>query len=302
MYIGRAFLMIQVTETSFGEWPQCLKVTGRDIEMIVPLDFGPRVMSLRLADGPNLFQILPEESGPLKIRGGHRLWVAPERKEVTWVDDPEPVEVEQLEDYRLIVRGQREDRTGLIKEMALEIDDGVITVTHQIYNTNPWTIELAPWALTIMNPGGWAIAPFPPRGVHPIDLAPSNPLVLWPYTDLSDPRWKFMQKRFTLRQDPDAATPQKIGSFAEETWCAYVLGDHVFKKRTQAYPHMDYPDFGCSFELFSNATTLELETLGPIVALEPGECVRHEEEWKLEKRSVEELGTAASPGPYFDPK
>lgn len=292
--------MIQVTETSFGDWQRCLRVTGGDYEMIVPIDFGPRVMSLRLGDGPNLFQILPEESGPLKIRGGHRLWVAPERQAVTWVDDRDPVEIEQLEDYRLITRGAREDQTGLIKEMALEIDDGVITVTHQIYNTNPWTIELAPWALTIMNPGGWAIAPFPPRGVHPIDLAPSNPLVLWPYTDLSDPRWKLMRKCMTLQQDRTAASPQKIGSFAEETWCAYVLGEYVFRKRSQAYPHLDYPDLGCSFELFANQDMLELETLGPIVSLEPGECVRHEEEWKVEKRSLAELGDAQNPGSYFN--
>jgi hypothetical protein len=287
--------MIQLQETGRN-----LQVTGGDYVLTLPMDFGPRVMSLQLGDGPDLFQTFENETGELKIRGGHRLWVAPERKEVTWVDDNQPVEVEQVEDFRVIVRGGREARTGLIKEMAIEIDEGEICITHQIYNTNPWMIELAPWALTIMRTGGWAIAPFPPRGQHPIDLAPSNPLVMWPYTDLSDPRWKLLPKHITLRQDPETTrSPQKIGSYAEDTWCAYVWNGYVFKKRSQAYPHMDYPDMGCSFELFTNRDMLELETLSPIVSLEPGECVRHEEEWTLEQCTAEEVGTAEEPGPYF---
>lgn len=278
-----------------------LRITGSAYELMIPLDYGPRVRSLRLGDGPNVFADLENETGGLKVRGGHRLWVAPERKEVTWINDDEPVTIEHIEDYRLVVRGPREPRTGLIKEMAIEIDDGVIGITHQIYNTNPWTIELAPWAMTIMKPGGWAIAPFPARGVHPIDLLPSNPLVMWPYTDLSDDRWRFLKHHLTLRQDPDAArSPQKIGSFREDTWCAYVWRGYVFEKRSQAYPHMDYPDMGCSFELFTNPHMLELETLSPIVTLEPGECVRHEEEWTLTQRTLHETGTPSSPGPIFD--
>ncbi len=288
--------MIQVQETE-----RQLQVTGCGYELTVPLDYGPRVMSLRFEDGPDLFQTFSNEQGELRIRGGHRLWVAPERKEVTWVDDDGPVEIEQIEDYRLIIRGGRECRTGLIKEMAIEIDEGVITVTHQIYNANPWTIELAPWALTIMKPGGWAIAPFPPRGVHPVDLAPSNPLVMWPYTDLSDPRWRLLPRHITLRQDPEAAgSPQKIGSFCEDTWCAYVWNGYVFHKSSQGYPNMDYPDLGCSFELFTNRDMLELETLSPIVSLDPGECVRHEEEWTVTRQSAEAVGNAANPGPYFE--
>jgi len=288
--------MIQVQEIE-----RQIRLTGGPYELMIPLDCGPRVMSIRYDGGPDLFQKFDNETGDLRIRGGHRLWVAPERKEVTWVDDGDPVEVEHVEDTRLVVRGAREPQTGLIKEMAIEIDDGIIGVTHQIYNTNPWTIELAPWALTIMKPGGWAIAPFPERGVHPVDLAPSNPLVMWPYTNLSDARWRFLPRHVTLRQDPQTTDPpQKIGSFHQETWCAYVWNGFVFRKLSQAYPHMDYPDMGCSFELFTNRDMLELETLGPIVSLEPGECVRHEEEWSLRPASLDETGTPDRPGPMFD--
>lgn len=284
--------MIQVEQAG-----RRLRVTGGEYELTVPLDFGPRILSLRLQEGPDVLREVEPQAGG---GGGHRVCVAPERRDVTWVDDNRPVTIEHVEDYRLIVRGGREDRTGLIREIAIEIDDGVINVTHQIYNTNPWTIELAPWAQTALRPGGWAIAPFPARGTQSEATGPSNPLVMWPYTDLSDERWKLLPGHVTLRQDSNSTrSPQKIGSFREETWCSYVWNGYVFEKRSQAYEHMDYPDMGCSFELFTDPGMLKLETLSPIVTLEPGECVRHEEEWSLTKRTPQETGTPWAPGPIF---
>ena len=48
-----------------------------------------------------------------------------------------------------------------------------------------------------------ALRAFPPRGTHPKDLAPTNPLVMWAFSDLSDPRWKFTKKYMVLTQDPE---------------------------------------------------------------------------------------------------
>jgi hypothetical protein len=46
---------------------------------------------------------------------------------------------------------------------------------------------------------------------------------------------------------------------------------------------MEYPDFGCSVEIFTNAAMLEVETLGPLATLEPGSAVEHVEEWSLHR-------------------
>jgi hypothetical protein len=40
---------------------------------------------------------------------------------------------------------------------------------------------------------------------------------------------------------------------------------------------------GCCFETFTNPDMLEVETLGPLVSLEPGAAVEHVEEWSLFK-------------------
>jgi hypothetical protein len=52
-------------------------------------------------------------------------------------------------------------------------------------------------------------------------------------------------------------------------------------KRTKADPSKTYPDFGCSFETFTNAEFLEIETLGPMTELRPGQTVEHAERWTL---------------------
>ncbi|MGB9809934.1 MAG: hypothetical protein ACPLSA_07860, partial [Caldanaerobacter sp.] len=42
-----------------------------------------------------------------------------------------------------------------------------------------------------------------------------------------------------------------------------------------------YPDFGVSFETYTNDWMLEIETLSPLTKLKPGETVEHVEEWEL---------------------
>jgi hypothetical protein len=124
---------------------------------------------------------------------------------------------------------------------------------------------------------------FPPRGTHPKDLQPTNPLVMWAYTDLSDPRWVYSKKYLVLKSDPKAASPQKIGSFNADTWGAYLLGSDLYIKRYKADPSKRYPDMGCSFETFTNNVFQELETLGPLSRLAAGETAELVEDWTLHK-------------------
>ena len=137
--------------------------------------------------------------------------------------------------------------------------------------------------MTMLAAGGTEVVGFPPRGKHPEVLLPTNPLVMWAYTDFSDPRWRFTQKYLILRQDPKMAAPQKVGLFNADTWAAYLLGSDLFIKRLKADPARTYPDFGCSFETFTNADFLEMESLGPLAKIEPGGAVEHVERWTLRK-------------------
>jgi hypothetical protein len=106
---------------------------------------------------------------------------------------------------------------------------------------------------------------------------------MWAYTDLSDPRWKFTKKYLMLRQDPANSNADKIGLFNRHTWAAYVLNGEAFVKQAEADPARTYPDFGCSFETFTSNEFLEIETLGPLTKVPPGQTLEHVERWSLHR-------------------
>ena len=280
---------VKVEKTAYKGWPNCYRITNGQVELIVTSDIGPRVMRYGAPGGPNLFWEDPKTLGRTggaewQLIGGHRLWGAPEAQPRTYAPDNSPVAV-RVEGAGVRATQPVEPATGLQKELVITLaaSGSAVTVAHRVTNRNLWAIELAPWALTMMAPGGVSVAALPPRGKHPQDLLPTHPLVMWAYTDFSDRRWQLNKKYVILRQDPKNAEPQKAGLFNPNTWAAYLLGSDLFIKRTRADPSRAYADFGCSYETFTNADFLELETLGPLGKLEPGATVEHVERWTLDR-------------------
>jgi hypothetical protein len=106
---------------------------------------------------------------------------------------------------------------------------------------------------------------------------------MWAYTNLADKRWTFTRKYLALRQDPNNAEAQKLGLFNRDTWAAYLLNGEAFVKRTTADSTQTYTDFGCSFETFTNNEFLEIETLGPLTKVSPGQTVAQVEGWTLHR-------------------
>jgi hypothetical protein len=134
-----------------------------------------------------------------------------------------------------------------------------------------------------MAPGGRAIFPQEPFRPHPDALLPARALVIWPYTNMADPRFRWGERFIQLRQDPTASSLQKFGLMNTRGWGAYELHGQLFLKRFAFDPHATYADFGCNTECFTNAEMLEVESLGPLTRLAPGASVEHVEHWVLER-------------------
>lgn len=263
------------------------RLTDGVIELDVTTDFGPRVIRFGFVGGQNLMLTIPGElettgEPDFKCRGGHRLWAAPEMMPATYYPDNVPVMVERW-DGGLVATAPVES-VGLQKQMTIEmLGEGRVRLTHTLWNRGHWPMELSIWALTMMAPGGLGIAGFPPRGTHPEMLAPTNPLIMWAFSDFTDERLQITRKYLTLRQERTIARPNKFGLWSRETWGAYLLGRDLFVKRAQADIDWRYPDFGASFEMWVNGDTLELETLSPLRVLVPGDSMMHIEEWSLHR-------------------
>lgn len=275
-----------VEKVSYGGWPNCLRIFNKDVELIVTTDVGPRVIRYGFIGGQNMFKEFADQMGrsgePMwRPRGGHRIWIAPEVVPDTYAPDNAAVRVTMVEDG-VELTTPVEPETGLEKTIVVQLRPHRVTVTHRIRNAGSKARVLAPWALSMMAPGGVGITKFPPRGTHPEDLPPTNPLIMWAFTDLSDPRWTFTRKYLILQQDPAIESPQKLGLFNEKTVGAYLLGSDLFVKRYDADASRIYADFGASYETFANGEFLELETLGPLEEVAAGAGVEHVERWALQ--------------------
>ena len=193
-------MSIQIEKASYGGWPNCYQITNGEVELIVTSDIGPRIMRYGLVGGQNLFKEYEEtlgKSGELEwqLRGGHRIWLAPEEHPRTYAPDNGPVGI-AIDGFVLTATQPVELTTGIEKSITVKLAPSgtEVEVIHRLRNTLAWAIELAPWALTMMAQGGVGISGFPPRGKHPDILPPTNPLVMWAFTDLTDPRWTFTRK------------------------------------------------------------------------------------------------------------
>ena len=211
-----------VEKREYFGWRDSYWLTNGDVELVVPAEIGPRIVRYGFAGGQNLFHNFPHALGKSgepqwQNRGGHRLWAAPETALSKALDNG-PVDV-VAEDLRLHLRQPTEAESGLSKEIEIVLapQGSDVTIRHRITNCNRWPVRYAPWALSVMRPGGTAIAGFPPRYRHDERLLPTNPLVMWGYTDFSDPRWRFTRRFLLLRQDPaatDAAESRAVcGAF-----------------------------------------------------------------------------------------
>ncbi len=297
---------VTVEKIEYAGWPNCYRVSNGEVELVVTSDVGPRIIRYGFVGGQNLFVELEEDLGQTggdgwRLYGGSRLWVAPEDAVYSYGADNEPVEIE-VSGNRLSAQAPVE-HTGVQKRIDVELAErGTgVTVRYVLANRTIWPLRIATWVLTMMRPGGVGITTLPPRGTHPEVLAPTNPLIVFAFTNMSDPRWTWMEKYIALRQDPGNADPEKIGLFNPATRGAYLLNGELFVKKFEASPDEEYPDMGSSFEAFTNERFLELETLGPMRDLQPGESIDHVEEWSLHRPvSVEswndaELDRAVAP-------
>lgn len=282
-------------KVEYKGWKNNWRLSNGDVEIIITGDVGPRIISYRLTGGKTVFKEYADQLGKSgekdwQIRGGHRLWIAPEDLTRTYEPDNSPVTAEEA-NGRLRVFATAKSNYGVKKEMEISLakKGSRVHVLHRLRNEGDKPVELAPWALSVMAPGGIEIIPLPPKKPHPgaptnakspKDFAPNQQIVMWPFFDFKDPRWEFGTKYITLRQDAKRG-PTKIGLAHQLDWVGYLNNGTLFVKHVPFKEGKTYPDNGCNFETFTNEDMLEIESLGPLVKLGPKEEVEHVEEWEL---------------------
>jgi len=260
-----------------------LRLSNDEISMDVTTSYGPRIRDFHRIGGAGVFADAPDEVIQLedgqryRLGGGHRLWVAPEIPALTYLPDDEAVDVERHGDAISFTQPAH-PRLGIRRTITIGLDGSRARLDHTLVNESAGPIQVAPWAITMVRRGGTGILPIGRSTDDPFQAERS--LVLWPYTHLDDPDLRVDRHTICVRMNRDARL--KIGTANTRGWIAYALGETLFVKRA-THPAGALADLGATAQLFANHLGGELETLGSLVTLAPGESTTHPETWDIHR-------------------
>ena len=289
--------MSKVTATQFthNHWGECVKVSNEEIEFVMTVEVGPRIIRLAKVGGPNeLFEDIKEEActqtdeytqfwnSPEWLNmGGHRFWHSPEDMPRTYIPNDLPIEYEILENG--VIVSVNINKLGVKNVMtAVMSDKGDITIKHYATNIGQWAIELAPWCITVFEHGGLEIIPTAQKDTGCLS---NRSLIIWPYSDVNDTRFNMDNKYIYMTTSNEINCGKseafKIGINNEDGFAMYFNNDNLFVKKFDYIEGATYPDNGCNFESYTNHKIMEIESLGPLTKLNPGETIKYVEKWNL---------------------
>ena len=264
----------------------CLALDAAGPRVAVTTDVGPRVLSITLPDGtgegllaslPGLTIDTPGQA-PFRMVGGHRLWAAPEVPTTTYLADDGPPDVSHASDS---VTFSELQPTGLRKTLRVTPTAESVVIDHVLANEATQPTRVAPWAITMLTPGGEAWLPRFMGRSDPGGYQANGSLVLWPYTRFGDARLVPGDPVTRVLAVAGSEGRVKVGLQGRPGWAAYRRGDALLVKRVAWLEGEAYPDMDASVQCYSCGDFIEVETLGPLVTLGTGESTTHRETWTL---------------------
>lgn len=283
---------VEISKMKDDIFGNLIRITNGIVDLRVTVDFGPRIIYFSRIGMENMFY-QDKEMKPvgekqdvyggdiIKFYGGHRIWVSPEVMPSCYYPDNNAVEYSELASGKGVEFKAPIEKFNNIQKILiveLEQDSPSVSLKHIVKNCGAWDIELAPWAITMLDIGGKEIMPQPNRKTGYLH---NKTFSFWDYTEMNDSRVYFGKDYLTLKQDSSKANPFKLGYNNENGWSAYFNKGQIFLKFFE--PEIDgfYPDNGCCFETYTCDFMLEMETLGQTSIIPPNESVEHTEEWEL---------------------
>lgn len=259
---------------------KCLFLDNGIYEIGIPLEFGLRICHFSRIGKENVFFEQPTDMTDFttpdgwRLRGGHRLWVAPE-SDRTYAPDNEPISYKLTECGVEIEQGA-DTRLCAVKRMRITLRDSEVEVVHSITNVGCDTLTASLWPISVMAPGGVERIPLEiVKGPKP-----NYTLSMWYHSSLADPRLSFGKEEIKIEwQQLDY--PFKLGVGHPKLPVCYENGENTFIVNYDLQNNAEYTDGGVSFETYFSKYMVEIESLSPLYHIAPGECVEHTERWSI---------------------
>lgn len=284
-----ASAITKVEKITYRGWVDSYRLTSGAFSIVVVPEIGGRIMEYSV-NGKNVIWENSEEFGqayPVSKEwhnyGGHKTWIAFKDKRV-WPPDPlldfgkASVEVLKGSSGKIVLRiyGAASLKSGVTftKEISMH-DSGEVRITHRMHNISPHNVSYSIWNVTQVDSPQYIVFPINKHSKFPQGV-----------TDLeSIPRKKgqvqLKDGLCIIRFTRDSC---KLGSDTDGKWMLMLRDNLAYMKTFSPIINgAKYPDGGCCVEIYADPTYpyMEMELLGPVLNLRPGEHSELEEKWHL---------------------
>ena len=278
---------ISTLEINYKDYGKCLKITNNVVEIIVTIEYGPRIIKYGYVNGMNHFaecvgNKIATSHGDYYIIGGHRFWHLPENRDRTCIPDNKKVKYESIfNGVRFIQEFEKWTQVQKIIEITFDENSTKLFVLHKIISLNAFDINISISGISSMDRGGIEIIPLEKRkeGINP-----NKSFVFWPYSNIKDSRVYFGDKYVAMKVNEDIFENFKIGFNTSLNYALYYNQNEMFVKEfNKIKSNFIYPDMGCIYESYITNNYIEMQTNSPIFVLETNKIIEHMEIWSLYK-------------------
>jgi len=282
---------VTVQRITYSGWVDSYRLTAGLYSLVVVPEIGGRIMEYSL-DGRNVIWENREEYGriyPITKEwhnyGGYKTWVAPQD---SWGWPPDPMldfgkaNVEVLQNPKglpvLKVIGCPSLSTGVVftKEIVLN-ESGEVLLTQRMHDIGGKSVTYSVWDVTQVRTPCFVAFPVKSDSRFPDGIS---------YIMAESRNSRQFNVRDGLCITNYLGEVGKIGSDTDGPWMIWFKSDLAYVKLFGPMEKAQYPDGGCSAEVFTSDARLgyvEMEILGPLVQLEPGKQTELIERWRILK-------------------
>lgn len=270
-------LSINVRELAVDEIGNCVEIVYDETELLVTLDFGPRIVSAKKG-GENLIFNGPDSA--LGRSCGHKMRITLDKSTNGIYCDNSPVR------YSLLPDGVSFEQS-IIDPVQLEVfmdiyftENGELTVEHRVHNKSKEELKLSIYTETPFVTDGFVFVP-QSEIVNP--ERPTNILTLWEGCKWSDKRLFIGDKYVTVRTAPAQGCPErlKIGVNDTDGLAGFVSPGGMITKSFTHNTSALYPFYNCSAFATAEEECLTIQMTSPFFLVEPDEAARHLEVWSI---------------------
>ncbi len=268
----------------------CIELFNETTRVVLEPNLGGRVLVYAL-NGKNVLWINQENEGkpyvegePYGYPGAGRFDYGPEQtgpKSSDLFFGPWKAEITGAREAAMYSEMDPVSGVTLERRFKLEKEGSHLTCTQIIKNTGEGIARHYHWSRTFVKGGGISLTPLNPHSKYPEGYLHYGPGRAMNFEPGEEPN---IRKREGILEIIGPPSRRKFVMDCEEGWLGYItLDNQLFIKKFKIFPDRPYWDMAApTVSIWYNSDTMcEIEPMGPLEILEPGEAAAFTEHWFL---------------------